>query len=73
MPVPWELVNTYEQERCRALARHVSRALNAAGFAIVPQEPTEAMIKASCVFNRHHVTDCFKAMLAAGQVRPDAS
>ena len=53
-------------------AENIMRALTAAGYAIVPREPTPAMMDAGrCavydVWSSRGIKDCYKAMLAASE------
>jgi len=46
---PWEGANTYDREDYRGHTRAMLSRLDALGLAIVPKEPSEAMIEAGHV------------------------
>ncbi len=59
--------------RCIEIVKTLIGALDAAGFAIVPKEPTEAMV-GLCPEGAEMIVDqiraSWRAMLAAGAIKP---
>ena len=64
---PWEEAEDRHAE-CSELAESIRAALSAAGYAIVPREPTEKMIAAGCHYgNRSDMASRWKDMVAASE------
>ncbi len=70
-------VATERVEEAMTAARSAIAALDAEGFAIVPKEPTEAMIKHGAYqvsgITRNGADAIYRAMLAASQLKGDGA
>lgn len=75
-PCTWDQIPPDGHNMRMSEARCAVRALNEAGFAVVPKEPNAAMLEAGAVIENldntyaEDMTISYRAMIAAGSAKP---